>query len=235
MTRIGVIGDPHGQTVSIDENKTDYLLIPGDMGSYQQARRVLSYYDDLDVPTYVVPGNHEVKNMGEDGFDTLLERYDSIGSVDGDCVSIDGYDVVGYGAHTFDLGPETLDEWDRQDSRFEDRPETYMERREILERTLDQSDNQTILLSHNVPLDSGVDTLDSPMAKKVGRYGLPYGSDVLSTVLEDREDVVLNVGGHIHEGRGLGKSSGIPVINAGLNDVTYVELDEDGITDIDFA
>ncbi len=236
MTVFAAIGDPHGEVSRIDTDRADYLLITGDLGPYREARQVLGHYNDLDTPTYLVPGNHDVRHYGNGGtFEKLLNRYDNIESVDGECVTLDEeYDLAGYGAHRFYLGPESLDELDFHTNRFKGWPESYMERKETLEETLDQADSPTILLSHNVPLDSDVDVLDSPVAKKVKRRGRPWGSDVLSNTIPEYDDILLNVGGHIHEGRGVGKKDSVPVINAGQNDVTYVTLDGGQVADIAF-
>lgn len=261
-TELGVVGDPHGGISYVDPD-VDAVLITGDLGASQRTRgkyrqakgkgdhikawnvadeirdeaeNVLEHYDILNVPVYVTQGNWDGEPLPDAWWtlEDLVDQYDAVECVDDTVTDIEGCQVVGYGTDLFDTQPETMNEWNDAEGRFTDSPQSYRKKQDRLETTLEQTDKPTVLLTHNVPFDSGLDTIRAPVT---GMYGRPNGSDVVTYTLEEEvsDNVIATVGGHIHEGRGRSEVQNIPVINAGENQVTYLTLEDGDVTDISFA
>lgn len=253
--KFAAVGDPHGEVADIDED-IDAVLLTGDLGfrprsrkryhvarrsgdphlldeaiahGYLEAQDVLHQYDQLEKPVYVVPGNWDFDafDVSDYSFDELLAGYENVTNVDGRVEDLEEVQLAGYGAYQFDTGPETLDEWNETLERFTG-TESYTERKQGIDTTIEDVEKPLVLLTHNVPFDSGVDTITHPRSSK--RW-LPYGSNVIRETLEERSDIVFSVGGHIHEGRDQSYVAGAPVFNAGQNDVTYIEINDGSVID----
>jgi Icc protein len=174
-------GDPAaGLTRAVESvrrlpDRPDAVLVSGDLadnaadGEYQFVREMLTR---LDVPVYVLPGNHDDR-------DTLRRHFDLPGAI--------GTPVQ----YAVDLGPLRLVVVDST-RPGEDRGELDQQRLTWLDAELAAApDRITMIAMHHPPLSTGIEAWDE--------IGLPVADrGALGEVLERHPQVRRLVAGHVH-------------------------------------
>ncbi|MBI2632135.1 metallophosphoesterase [Candidatus Pacearchaeota archaeon] len=142
-------------------------------------------YAFLDVPVFVIPGNHEDREIYNGAINKLRENYPNVFSINGREVDLIGINMVGMGGY--------------HDRRFLS-PDGFQLRRDDYEkalaslRELYQQGEQIILVTHGPPYsNTKIDYVEN--VGNVGDKGISH------LLVQDLEKIV-NLHGHIHEGGG---------------------------------
>jgi Icc-related predicted phosphoesterase len=252
-----VVGDVHltdsdggGSTGwAVPEYWSEYelLLLVGDLldrsaRSTEPAESFLDAVDALDVPAFVVPGNHDYHI-----FECLSRGYNSITNLDGTYESIGDWSFYGLGSDQFNDGPEVrYPHWDSLSNESPEHVEStvrslaggefdqdvpgsaelYTRReRQLASLAADCQTTRSVLLSHLPPLGSGVDTIGGQRH----RYsGYPWGSISVRTHIR-RAAPELVACGHIHEASGVERLGETVCVNPGLRSTHTVRLTDEGV------
>ncbi len=202
--------------------------------SLQKGRKVLEYLNSFDKPVFYVPGNWDFqphvdgKYVPEDEgkFESIVFDLDNLINVEDKVVNFNGISFIGHGSTS---APESFTEDDfllAQFSGDEEEVERTLFFSEIyahLTTLFENAESPTILLSHNVPLNTSLDIIQAPGSILHNEH---YGSKIARELIENYSPL-LCIGGHIHEGRGKETINSTLCINAGFGErvMTKITID----------
>jgi len=180
---------------------------------------------EIDVPCVGIPGNDDDPFVGE-----LLEQSTGIANCDERVVSLDGFQVLGFGYSNLTPfnSPRELPE------------EELLERLNAAAAGLEEG-RPTIFNVHVPPRNSGLDFAPELTAEhRLSGQQAAVGSSAVSEVIERLQPVV-SLHGHVHESRGaftLGRSLCLnpgSEYNVGVLRGVIVRLAEDGVISHQFV
>lgn len=157
------------------EPRPDAVIATGDLvdgGSVEEYRALADLLAPLDMPVYLVPGNHD--------------RRDGLRAVFGDRPWLPASGFVQYAVEAGPLrlvGLDTLVEGKGHGALCE-------QRLDWLEATLTGSDRPTVLFLHHPPFDCGIEAFDS--------MKLNEGADRLAAIVARHRHVERVLCGHVH-------------------------------------
>jgi Icc-related predicted phosphoesterase len=237
----------------------DVLLLVGDVldrvaPSPDPAALFLDQIDDLGVPTFAVPGNHDYPV-----FDDLLADCENVVNLDGLQETVGEWTFYGLASDRFNDGPEVrYPHWPalsgespetverRVRSAVEDDTENspegtdldssnsgslslYTDRvNKLASLTPNDGGVKTFALTHLPPFGSGLDTLDANHPRYGGQ---PWGSVAVRTHLERASPDCLACG-HIHESAGVERLGDTVCVNPGFRSVYAVQLTAGGVESV---
>ena len=210
VIKIGVAsdieGDLEGAIKSAEvmrENNVDAVILAGDLYENEGIRKNPRYPDSIDnvsemvngitpyaflnVPVFVIPGNHENREVYKKALEILKKSFDNVFDINRRKVDLAGVNLVGIGGY--------------HDARFIDNRGFFLGKRDYnfakdsLEDFAEQRE-PIVLVSHGPPRSEGeIDYVEG--------FG-NVGDERIREILEERLDSrVINVHGHIHEGGGV--------------------------------
>ncbi len=192
--KIFIVTDIHGEPDYVynylDNNPVDAIIVTGDITDFGPDDLFVEILEKLGeyAQVYAIYGNCDP----EDAI-TLLDDSNAINIHDGTS-NIENIKLVGFGgsnATPFNTNHEYSEEiLYKELIKYED---------EL------NSDNYTILVTHAPPLDTEADIMQS---------GEHIGSSAVRKVVEETQPT-LNICGHIHESKGIGKVNDTVVVNPG--------------------
>ncbi len=197
---------------------------------------VYDYLDNNPVDAIIVTG--DITDFGPDDlFVDILEKlgkYAKVYALYGNCDPIDanslldGSDAVNIHDHTSNIGDIKLVGFGgSNETPFNTNHEFSEEKlyEELIKYKDDiNSDNYTILVTHAPPLDTPADIMES---------GEHIGSSAVRKVVEETQPTI-NICGHIHESKGMGKVDDTVVVNPGdarSGTACILELTDEDIED----
>ncbi len=155
--------------------RPDFIIATGDMVQKADTRDFDGLHrrlDRLDMPVYVVPGNHDDRDMLRDAF------------ADKDYMPADGF--INYAIDDYPLRLIALDTADRG----RDGGKICAERLRWLERTLaERPDAPTIVFMHHPPFKTGISFMDDDAF---------IGAGKLQAVIEKHSQIERIICGHMH-------------------------------------
>ncbi len=216
VIKIGVASDIEGNLEGaiksaevMRANKVDAVILAGDLYENERIRKNPRYPDSIDnssemvngikpyaflnVPVFIIPGNHENKETYKKAFEILKINFDNVFDINRKKVDMAGVNLVGIGGY--------------HDRNFTDsegfvlRNSDYNFARESLRDFAEQRE-PIVLVSHGPPRSEGeIDYVEG--------FG-HVGDERIRGILEDKLDSrVINVHGHIHEGGGAKANYGV--------------------------
>jgi len=210
-------------------------------------RRVLMSLNALNVPVYLIPGNWDFVNDGEEDEwkylnknyykEYLIKELKNIHDCHEKSVMIkDGqskYAVIGYGLVN---GPELLKyrHYDNiSKSKYKKNFNNYnklMVKYNKLFRKAKSRQNPLLFLSHNVPFNTKLDRI---VNKESVMNGFHYGSNLARDMILKHKPL-LCISGHMHEHYGTCRLGRTTILNAGFgkNNNTLIELQDGKIKSI---
>lgn len=205
--------------------------------SLDQGDRVLKHLNSFGKPVFLVPGNWDWigdeegwRFLEKNRFQMLIDKYSNIHNINYECVHDSNFSYIGYGPCSGPEVPQYDDEKPESGEEMKELRKDYSKKLEELGDLFEEADKPVVFLSHNVPNQTSLDEIQNPNSPADGRH---YGSLVVKNLLE-REQPVLSIAGHIHEGYGKEKVSGTFSINAGLESHVSVEINQDNIQNVVF-
>ncbi|MBD3354829.1 hypothetical protein GF361_02500 [Candidatus Woesearchaeota archaeon] len=247
---IGLVSDLEGAVENakvsakkLSKQNIDAVIIAGDCYENEKIRRNPVYpnstdnlkemiesirpYAELNVPVFIIAGNHEMQSVYNDAIKELQEEYPYIFDINEKSVDLEGVNIIGMGGYN--------------DPRFTARYGFLLENKDYkrAEEDLDELQSQKeimIFVTHGPPRsDTRIDYV-----RGAGHVGDKKTAEIMNSDLED----VVNVHGHIHEGGGasdkykagaainvasiisyMNKGSQTTLINIKDNKVQYKKVD----------
>ncbi len=208
--------------------------------SLQDGRKVLEYLNSLGVPVFVVPGNwdwadedEEDNVIGRNLFDDMINDLENITNIHYSMIDTGEHQIIGYGLSSGPEYPQHKSEPERLDK--EELRLLKMDYDAILEAIsmlFREATRPVILLTHNVPFNTGLDMIKD---KTSPRFGMHFGSLVARKLIERFHPMVC-IGGHMHESQGRDMLGKTLCINAGFGSEanTWLELNRDSVVKLDF-
>lgn len=203
-------------------------------------RTVLEALNELGKPVYVIPGNWdwtgsdtEWDYLQHNHFTTLIKDLENIVNVDHRTVDTGEECIIGYGecsspektVHSDDLehvsAAEQLAEQRRYEALYTDIATCFA-----------QAAKPVIFLTHNVPFNTALDTIENPESSVHGRH---MGSLIARDITEHKHPVI-TIGGHMHDHYGVDTVNGTPVLNAGYGNEknTVITIEHGKVEDLRF-
>lgn len=206
VIKIGVVSDIEGaiqnaqaSAKKLKKENVDVVIISGDCYENESIRRNPVYpnstnnleemiagikpYAEIGVPVFVIPGNHEKKDLYEKAIDKLKESYPNVFDIKDKSVDLKGFNIVGMGGY--------------HDSRFTDSEGFLLEKGDYnkalnsLQKFQDQNE-PTLFVTHSPPKsNSKIDYVNG-----VGNVG---DLEIAKIMNNKSLDKIVNVHGHIHE------------------------------------
>lgn len=200
------IADIHGNSKPISElgeilSSADLILLSGDIthfGGKKEAAQIINEIRNYNSNILAVTGNCDT-----DEVDTFLEKEDM--QIHGRAIDMDDVTIFGAGGSLPCPNPT---------------PNIYSEEEyaAIFGSSVQgmEEDSPKIMVSHNPPIDTLNDTLDS---------GAHVGSKTVRSVIEETKPLVCFTG-HIHEAAGIDEIGSTKIVNPGpLGTRSYAYLD----------
>jgi Icc-related predicted phosphoesterase len=163
---------------------------------YQESslRAILDEILDLDLPTYIIPGNEDNLVVYEKVINNRYYKYSSIVNVNKRACNFDEYVIIGLGGCNYTPTAKTFYEWEEEEAKYE------------LERLFKEYRNcNVILLTHSPPLGSNLDVVKNQ---------LHLGSFAIRSIINKYQPIIC-VCGHVHEAPGVERIGNTVVINPG--------------------
>jgi Icc-related predicted phosphoesterase len=188
----------------------DLVIVCGDVthfGLLQQARDLLSHLQDIEMPTFFVPGNCDLPILAD-------EKMGNVESIHGRCRVIGDFNFIGVGGSPpspFNT-PFELNE---------------VEIASVLEKayTSCQIQLRTIVVSHSPPRDTKVD---------IAFTGEHVGSQTVREFIQRKRPELL-LCGHIHEAKGMDRIGETLIVNLGpARHGNCATIDLDKVADVKF-
>ena len=229
VIKIGVVSDIEGAIENarnsaerLKKQNVDAVIIAGDVYENEGIRRNPVYpnstdnlqemfdgiepYAQLNVPIFVISGNHEKRDIYDKGIKNLKEKYPNVFDINGKTVDLKEFNIVGMGGY-HDPRFITRDGFLLKDS-------DYKKAFESLSKFQSQDIREpTVFVTHGPPRSrTRIDYV-----KGFGHVGDNKTKRIMNSELEG----IINLHGHIHEGGGnsdKGNSSGISVNVASITD-----------------
>ena len=200
--------------------------------SIREGHKILQKLESLGVPVYVVPGNWDWTSEDEGwefldgrGYPEMISDYSNVHDLNFELETLNGVDFIGYGPCSGPEVPQYEDDKPDSEEELEEIREAYEENKEELETLFEQSNNETVFLSHNAPHDTRLDMIDNPDSPKDGRH---YGSLIVKELVEAYQPVY-NVAGHMHESEGEEELGDTTCINTGFHNSLILNLENGAV------
>lgn len=235
----------------LDETTIEDLLSEGELEeidriSLEKGRKVLEHLNSFEKPVFFVPGNWDFSpyldglDRSEDigKFDSILDGLDNVINVEHTSYSFKGITFIGQGSTS---APEPIRESDREwgemigDEEILERYHFFSEVIEKLHSLFTTSQSPIVFLSHNVPLNTTLDKINSPHSYAHNEH---YGSRI-ARMFVDEYQPLLCIGGHIHEGYGKEQVGKTLCVNAGfggdVNTLVTINVSTKKIEKVEFC
>lgn len=223
--------------------------------SIQKGEEILELLSSFNKPIYLVPGNWDptqyrdgIKQEDSNIFDTIVAKYPLVHNCEYKKVDVKdtSISIIGAGSTS---APEILSrtelltrlKYEEDEDEIEELQQRYFyqkRRFELVDEAFEElykkkdSENFTILLSHNSPYNTPLDIIKNPFSPLHNQH---YGS-VLSRVIIERYQPKLVISGHIHEGVGICKIKDTICLNTGFGSDIYhiitINLEENKVLSI---
>jgi Icc-related predicted phosphoesterase len=189
--------------------------------SFEDGRNILVYFNSLNKPIYIVPGNTDFssnqkekwKIFYEYSYEKLIGGLKNIINIHQKIVSIGNYQIIGYGDNWRPEYPQHKKDLNMfNDFELQQHKKEYEKNLKKVSTLFEKASKPVIFLSHNVPFNT---SLDKIINKESPRHGWHYGS-LIARKMIDKYDPLAFIGGHIHEGFGKCKIGKTVCINAGF-------------------
>jgi Icc-related predicted phosphoesterase len=242
------------QSLTIESrwNQYDVILVTGDLLDVTISDDAIvngfrGPFDDVPVPAFLVPGNHDFEQYRQ------LVDPSSLESLHRERTSVRNWDLLGLGSEIFDEGPEIRTEQElsaeqhhqlrskihseawheepfEEDDVLSEVPisaageERYRDQYESLQRLYrDSTHDNRILLTHAPPYNTPLDEREM----HDGEGGIrPWGSLAIRNFLAESK-IAVHACGHIHESAGYGRVEGTFCVNPGHRQAYALDLDDD--------
>jgi len=198
--------------------------------SIKDGREILEYFDSLNVPVYVVPGNADLTPdkiekwslLRQNHYKKLLEGLKNIIDVHYRSVSVEKQQIIGYGTSHGPEYPQYKEDLDmlKKGELIKKRKE-YQKAYKKLSSLFEKSSKPVIFLSHNVPFNTPIDKI---VNKNSPRNGWHYGSLITRKIIEKYQPLIC-IGGHMHEHFGKCKIGKTVCINAGFGSLVNILME----------
>jgi Icc-related predicted phosphoesterase len=203
---IGVVSDIEGAIENAQESaeklkdmKVEYIIIAGDCYENEQIRISPLYpeskdnikemingiapYAALKVPVYIIPGNHEKKEIYEAAIESLKGTYPNIHDISDSSIDLEGFNIVGLAGY--------------HEERMTD-PNGFLITNESIEtakeniQIFQEQDEPTLFVTHGPPLTGGeLDYLQ-------GFYNV--GDYRITEIINSSSYMnIFHIHGHLHE------------------------------------
>lgn len=239
--KIGIVSDIEGalnnarnSAKKLKEQNSDLVIIAGDCYENEKIRKNPIYprstnnlqemikgielYAQLNIPVFVIAGNHERKKIYYKALKELKEKYPNIFDINKGTVDLKGFNIVGMGGY--------------HDPRFTVKDGFLLDNLDYDDgyKDLKQFQTQyepTIFVTHGPPKSKTlIDYVEG-----VGNVGDENIRKIMNSDLKG----IINVHGHIHEGGGNSNkyNSGIAINVAAITDFNNLKGANTGLISID--
>jgi len=224
--KIGVVSDIEGaidnaknSAKKLREQNPDLIIVAGDCYENEKIRRNPIYpnstnnlqemikgiepYAQLNIPVFVIAGNHERKKVYNKALKELKEKYQNIFDINEGTVDLKGFNIVGMGGYHH-LGFTAKDGFLLNNSDYND---AYNDLKQFQTQY-----EPTIFVTHGPPKSKTlIDYVEG-----VGNVG----DETIRKIMNSNLEGIINVHGHIHEGGGnLDRyNSGVAINVAAITD-----------------
>jgi len=217
-----------------------------------KGRQILKKLNKIGKPVFLVPGNwdptpndgfveenQKVKNKSYDKWNKIINGLENVYDIENKKKEFMGITLIGSGSTS---APEILEKPKKRD--FFDYEEflEYNERYNYFSKVYNKlsnfckkSKNPVILLTHNAMYNTKLDKV-----KQTGSYAnnKHYGSILARNLVEKNDNIILQIGGHIHEGYGKQKVKKTMCVNSGfgskVNTIVKINVKKRKIEKIEF-
>jgi len=203
--KIGFVSDIEGaldnaadSALELEQEKVDFIVIAGDNYENENIRDALypnstdnvdemikgvEPYAKLGIPIFIIPGNHETKQVYDAAIKVLQEEYANVFDIRYNDADLIGINIVGMGGYHI-RGFVEENGFLLTDKDYENSKKKILEFRDQNEPTL--------FITHGPPLSES----DIDLVSGVGNVGDEKIRDIMNSDIGE----VINIHGHIHEG-----------------------------------